>query len=159
MSSSLRKLLAVWSCPEIVVHWWCRSWWEKVEKQMIIDVLFLYQYWEFWVGKLRVGYSVMLTNHMAESTNLIWQRSKTEQSNVWMQVCRNLATLSLLISLLKTENKLNSSDCWNYRVWQRNSDLKTKMSYGGHKTLSKQPNYDGVTFSVDVPALLLRHRS
>jgi len=36
MSSSLRKQLAVWSCPEIVVQWWCRRWWEKVEKQMMI---------------------------------------------------------------------------------------------------------------------------
>jgi len=39
MSSSLRKVLAVWSCPEIVALWWCRRWWEKVEKQMIIIVL------------------------------------------------------------------------------------------------------------------------
>jgi len=39
MSSSLRKLLAVWSCAEIVVLWWRHRWWEKVEKQMIIIAL------------------------------------------------------------------------------------------------------------------------
>jgi len=41
MSSSLRKLLAVWSCPEIVVLWWCRRWWKKVQKQMIVIALTL----------------------------------------------------------------------------------------------------------------------
>jgi len=30
MSSSLRRLLAVWSCQEIIIQWWCRRWWEKV---------------------------------------------------------------------------------------------------------------------------------